>query len=125
MSELARLFYARLLELLRIGPDTRTNYRALAVHFRPEWRLSWRGGPMHQALGELVRWCRDRGLGLLPAIVVRADTGIPGDGFFEVAFPGVRDQRERRRLWRAEIERIRRSSKWGPACALGGTHRPV
>jgi hypothetical protein len=111
MSELAHLFYARLLE---IDPDARTNYRPLALHFRPDRRLSWRGGSMHQALGEIVRWCRERGLGLLPAIVVRADTGIPGDGFFEAAFPGLTDRRERRRLWRAEIERIRRSD-YSPA----------
>jgi hypothetical protein len=109
MNELARLLYARLCELLNLNPDARVNYMPLALHFQPQWRLSWRGGPMHQALGEMVRWCRARGLGLLPAIVVRADSGIPGDGFFEVAFPGIIDRRERRRLWRTEIERVRRT----------------
>jgi hypothetical protein len=110
MSELARLFYARLIDLLRSDPHAWTNYRPLALHFRPRLRLSWRGGPMHRALGELVGWCRDRGLGLLPAIVVRADTGIPGDGFFEVAYPGVTDPVQRRRLWDAEVERVRHSA---------------
>jgi hypothetical protein len=108
MSELARLFYARLIELLGLDQDAQVFYMPLALHFRPQRRLSWRGGPMHETLGELVAWCQSRGLGLLPAIVVRADSGIPGDGFFEVAFPGVTDRHERRRLWR------------GRACAPDG-----
>jgi hypothetical protein len=109
MSELARLLYTHLLDLLGFDPDARVSYKPLALHFRPQRRLSWRGGPMHQALGELVIWCRAQGLGLLPAIVVRADSGIPGDGFFEVAFPGLTDRRERCRLWRAEVERVRQT----------------
>jgi hypothetical protein len=64
---------------------------------------------MHEPLGELVAWCRARGLGLQPAIVVRADIGISGDGFFEVAFPGVTDRRERHRLWHTKVECVRQT----------------
>jgi hypothetical protein len=107
MSEFARLVYLHLLTVLNQDPDAWVNYKPLAQHFRPERRLSWRGGPLHEALGEIVVWCHARGLPALPAVVVRIIDGRPGDGFYVMAFPGVVDEQERRRLWRDEVARVR------------------
>ena len=107
MTPLARLFYAYLLACLADDRGAWVNYKPMAQHFRPQRHLSWRGGPMHEALGEIITWCRARGLGALPAIVVRIVDGVPGDGFFAVAFPGIDDPVERRRLWEEEVERVR------------------
>jgi hypothetical protein len=109
MSDLARLVYLHLLVLLADDWEAWEHYKPLALHFRPQRRLSWRGGPLHEALGELVTWCYARGLPALPAIVVRVIDGLPGDGFFVVAFPGVTDEQERLRLWRAEVARVRQA----------------
>jgi hypothetical protein len=110
MSLLAKLIYLYLLNLLAADKEAWANYKPIALRLRPEHRLSWRGGPMHEALGEIVLWCQSCGLPALPAIVVRLLDGYPGDGFYVVAFPGVHDPHERRRLWRAEVESVRRTA---------------
>lgn len=89
--------------------ETWVHYKPLARHFRPHRRLSWRGGPLHEALGEIVLACQAHGLAALPAIVVRVVDGRPGDGFYEMVFPGVTDAQERRRLWREVVARVRES----------------
>jgi hypothetical protein len=106
MSDFARLVYRRLLAVLATDREAWTHYKPLALHFRPR-RLSWRGGPLLEALGEIVLWCHARGLPALPAIVVRVIDGEPGDSFYVMAFPDVADEQERRRLWREEVARVR------------------
>jgi len=107
MSDFARSVYVRLVALLNANPETWVHYKPLALLFRPHRRLSWRGGPLLEALGEIVRWCHEHNLPAIPAIVVRVTDGRPGDGFFQVAFPGILDEKERQRLWRAEVSRVR------------------
>jgi len=63
---LRQLVYRRLRELLEMDPESRVNYKPRALHFRPHRRLSWRGGPLLEALGEIVLACRARGLPRTP-----------------------------------------------------------
>jgi hypothetical protein len=109
MSPLAQLIYTYLVSRLLADPQSWVNYRQIALHLRPQLRLSWRGGAMHAALGELVEWCQIRGIGAIPAIVIRAVDGHPGRGFFPIAFPGIADQRELLRLWEQEVEYVRQT----------------
>jgi hypothetical protein len=47
--------------------------------------VSHRSKQLDMALGEIVLRCHARRLPALPALVVRADTGIPGAGYYPVA----------------------------------------
>jgi hypothetical protein len=47
----------------------------------------------------------EAGRGLLSAIVVRKDSGIPGVGFFRRCTPGVK-VRDFRRRWEAELAKV-------------------
>jgi hypothetical protein len=110
MSDLARLVYLYLLAVLAQDREAWMHYKPLAQHFGPERRLSWRCGSLHEALGEIVTWCQAHGLPALPAIVVRIIDGEPGDGFYVMAFPGIVDKQERRRLWQEEVVRVRQAA---------------
>jgi hypothetical protein len=110
MSDLAQQVYLYLVAVLTADRDAWEHYKPIALHFRPAWRLSWRGGPLLEALGEIVLWCHARGLPALPAIVVRVVDGEPGDSFYAMAFPGVTDAQERLRLWRDEVARVRQAA---------------
>jgi hypothetical protein len=109
MSDLAQQVYLRLLALVAENREAWEYYKPLALHFRPQRRLSWRGGPLLEALGEIVVWCHAHDLPALPAVVVRVIDGEPGDSFFVLAFPGVTDAQERRRLWCEEVVRVRQA----------------
>lgn len=58
-----------------------------------------------------------RGRGLLSAVVVRKDTHLPGDGFFEFAVRCGRhledpeDQEQQQTLWRTEVRRVFQGAK--------------
>ena len=43
---------------------------------------------------------------MLASLVVRADTGMPGDGYFRHAERLGRDLSDREAYWRSEVERI-------------------
>lgn len=43
----------------------------------------------------------------LASLVVRADTRMPGDGYFEWAAHSGRDVIDREAMWRREVERVR------------------
>jgi len=49
----------------------------------------------------------EAGRGLLTAVVVRPDTGRPGDGWFRLAAERGRDVRDREAAWQAERARLR------------------
>lgn len=108
MSDLARFIYPQLV-MLAANPEGWINYKPLARRFLPQRRLSWRRGRLNEALGQIVNWCHEHDLPALPAIVVRVIDGRPGNGFYSVAFPGILDEQERRRLWREEVARLRQT----------------
>lgn len=39
------------------------------------------------ALGELVTGCRNKGIPAISAMVIRADTRVPGNGYYPMAHP--------------------------------------
>jgi len=61
--------------------------------------------PLLRALSEAEA---DAGRGLLSAVVVRADIGRPGPGWFRLAAERGRDVADRERAWHAERDRLRR-----------------
>ena len=50
----------------------------------------------------------DAGRGLLTAVVVRADTQLPGDGWFRLAQERGRNGRDRRATWNDERSRLQK-----------------
>lgn len=60
--------------------------------------------PALRALSEVED---DAGRGLLTAVVVRADTGRPGAGWFRLAAERGRDVSDPDAAWRAERDRLR------------------
>jgi hypothetical protein len=66
-------------------------------------------GDLVPALRALSEAEDDAGRGLLTAVVVRADTGRPGAGWFRLAAERGRDVSDEDAAWRAERERLRRS----------------
>lgn len=50
----------------------------------------------------------DAGRGLLTAVVVRSDSGLPGDGWFRLAEDRGRDASDRVAMWHAERVRLQR-----------------
>jgi hypothetical protein len=64
----------------------------------------------HAALGEVAHACRHAGLPCLPAIVWRADTNRPSDGYYAVAHPRAATDGARRAAWEREHERVLESA---------------
>lgn len=60
-------------------------------------------------LGEIVAACQARGLPPLSSIVVLADAGYPGDGYFQMAYPGVPLGTAMQR-WAADFARAKATS---------------
>ncbi|NTU70596.1 MAG: hypothetical protein HGB10_02045 [Coriobacteriia bacterium] len=70
-------------------------------------RMSARSGALMDLLGE-VDTAADARLGVMTAsLVVRADTGMPGDGYFAFAERDLgRTIGDRRAFWEAEVARV-------------------
>jgi len=66
----------------------------------------------HYLLFEVSKDEDAAGRGLLSALVVNKENGIPGQGFFDVARELGRDVTDRVRLWTEEIKFV--FSKWQP-----------
>lgn len=60
-----------------------------------------------QALGELVRLCQDNRWPLVSALVVRTDSGMPGSGFYAIAYPGEDDEAKLQIAWAEELQRVK------------------
>jgi hypothetical protein len=65
-------------------------------------------GDIVPALRALSEAEDDAGRGLLTAVVVRADTGRPGHGWFRLAAERGRDVTQADAAWQAERARLRR-----------------
>ena len=70
-------------------------------------RFSARSGALMDLLGDLdTEEERTRGV-MIASLVVRADTGIPGDGYFAFARDSLgRDISDRKAFWRSEVEAV-------------------
>jgi hypothetical protein len=64
-------------------------------------------GDIVPALRALSEASDDEGRGLVSAVVVRADTGRPGAGWFRLAAERGRDVTDEDAAWHAERERLR------------------
>lgn len=74
----------------------------------PNAGLSARDPRLDAALGELVRACRANNLPAISALVVRADTGQPGVGYYPVADPATaNDDALRTIAWGNEMLLVR------------------
>ncbi len=119
LSPLARRIYVLLVERLRLR-DPLLSYGDLVQLLRhllpPNTDLKPNDPRLFEALGEVSLACQnhDPSLPSLTSLVVRrqkdGSLGMPGDGYFAVNFPRVRDERARQQTWRREIERVRASA---------------
>ena len=73
-----------------------------------EGRVTARSGALMEALGDVDRATEAQRGVMIASLVVRADTGIPGDGYFAFASDELgRDVRaERRVFWEREVARV-------------------
>jgi hypothetical protein len=65
-----------------------------------------RSPALHAALGEVTNACRHMELPCLPAIVWRADTRRPSDGYYKVAHPRAHTEASRIAAWEREHARV-------------------
>lgn len=110
MSPLAAAVYAILRLRARLA-EPRITYRALAELLREQSddfaHVTHRSRELYAALWEVGDECRRLQLPALPALVVRADTGRPGDAYHEGST--ARFKGERVAEWRRELEAVRRT----------------
>jgi hypothetical protein len=113
MSPLARAVY----EILRTQlsrPDPRITYAEVARRLREADEafdhVSHRSRELYAALVEIGRECRRLGLPPLPALVVRADTGRPGDAYYTGRCTGIVRKGEQVAAWREDLEAVKQAS---------------
>lgn len=113
MSPLANQIYKHLLEQVRRS-NTSITYGELAtaVDAHP------RSPALHQALGEVTNACRHAKLPALPAIVCRADSRRPSDGYYKAAHPRAHTDDARVSAWKREHAKVLEwSSEFPPKLA--------
>jgi hypothetical protein len=95
-------------------PDPRITYKELAAQLREcaeEFEyVNHRSRQLYSALNEVGQECRRLKLPSLPALVVRADTGRPGQAFFEGTCSGVVYRDDQVSAWQREVEAVRLAS---------------
>lgn len=101
MTPLANRIYRRLVTHLRRNQASLTYgelARAIDVHHRSP--------QLHAALGEVSNACRHNALPCLPALVCRADSHRPSDGYFKVAHPRAHTDAARISAWEREHAKV-------------------
>ncbi|MGH7173033.1 MAG: hypothetical protein ACRELG_22350 [Gemmataceae bacterium] len=110
MSPLAAIIYDILRRRTALD-DPRITYAELAEQIRDagdEFEyVHHRNRQLYVALGEVGAECRRLRLPPLPALVVRADTGRPGEAYYEGTCTGVVFRGERIASWRADLEAVK------------------
>lgn len=95
-------------------PEPRVTYAALAEQLRDAAaefvHVTHRSRELYAALGEVGQECRRLGLPPLPALVVRADTGRPGEAYYQGACTGIVYRGERVAAWRDDLEAVKRTT---------------
>jgi hypothetical protein len=114
LSALAREIYRRLLRHARANNPSIT-YGELAAAVSEKIAVHPRSSRLHSALGEVTEACRSRELPILPAIVWRADSGQPSDGYYKVAHPRARSVKTQVAAWEQEHARVLRELERFPA----------
>jgi hypothetical protein len=105
MSPLATTIYRRLrAQLTKREPPITYGALAASLDLHP------RSPAFHAALGEVAHVCRHRGLPCLPALVWRADTRRPSDGYFAVAHPRAHGDVARIAAWEREHDAVLRAA---------------
>ncbi len=101
MSPLASRIYKQLVTHVRRHKPSLT-YGELAaavdVHHRSQ--------KLHVALGEVTNACRHNALPCLPAIVWRADSHRPSEGYYKVAHPRAQTDEARIAAWEREHAKV-------------------
>ena len=110
MSPLAEIVY----ELLRqrtMLDDPRITYAELAEQVRDAGEafeyITHRSRLLYAALAEVGAECLRLRLPPLPALVVRADTGRPGEAYYEGRCTGIVHRGERIAAWRSDLEAVK------------------
>lgn len=110
MSPLAAIIY----DILRgrtVLDDPRITYAELAEQVRDAGEefeyVHHRNRQLYLALSEVGAECRRLDLPPLPALVVRADTGRPGDAYYEGKCTGVVYRGEKVEGWRRDLEAVK------------------
>jgi hypothetical protein len=109
MTPLAEIIYDILRERTSLE-DPRITYAKLAEQVRDSGEefeyVHHRNRQLYAALTEIGAECRRLRLPPLPALVVRADTGRPGDAYYEGTCGGVY-RGERIASWRRDLEDVK------------------
>jgi hypothetical protein len=110
MSPLAEVIYDILRRRTSLG-DPRITYGKLAEQVRDSGEefeyVHHRNRQLYSALVEIGAECRRRKLPPLPALVVRADSGRPGEAYYEGKCGGAVYRGERIAAWREELEAVK------------------
>ena len=101
MSPLASRIYRLLVSRVRRNTHSLT-YGELAAAVD----VHHRSPKLHAALGEVSNACRHHQLPCLPAMVWRADSRQPSDGYFKVAHPRAHTDEARIAAWEREHARV-------------------
>ena len=101
MSPLAHRVYKQLVTHVRRNRTSLT-YGELATAVE----VHHRSPQLHAALGEVTNACRHSALPCLPAIVWRADSKRPSEGYFKVAHPRARTDDARISAWEREHAKV-------------------
>lgn len=107
LTPLAREVYRRLVRHVRAGKASIT-YGELAALISEKLPIHPRSSKLHAALGEVTAACRERALPILPAIVWRADSRQPSDGYYAAAHPRSRSLKTQIAAWEEEHARVLR-----------------
>lgn len=113
MSALAEIIYDILRSRTSLD-DPRITYAELAEQIRAAGDdfeyVHHRNRQLYRALAEVGAECRRLRLPPLPALVVRADTGRPGEAYYEGKCSGVVYRGERVAAWRRELEAVKETA---------------
>jgi hypothetical protein len=102
LAELKRIMRARMIAMVR------DEELATYTEFGDSVGMSPRSSILHRLLTEISREEARAGREMLSAVVVRANTGIPSEGFFLLATElGRNNVYPRRAFWQREIARLR------------------
>ncbi len=107
ITPLARQIYRHLVRTIRRGTASLT-YRELATALSEKTPTHPRSSKLHAALTEVTHACRKRDLPAVTAIVWKAGTKRPSDGYYPIAHPRVRSFKAQVEAWKEEYARVLR-----------------
>lgn len=113
ITPMAQLIYRHLVRKLRTGTASIT-YRELAEAVSEKIPTHPRSSRLHAALSEVTQACRQRELPAVTAIVWRAGSHRPSDGFFPIAYPRMRSFENQIAAWKTEHVAVLRSAEQLP-----------